>query len=83
MKTFALACIIASSAAVSVPSYGGYDEEEGYEHQHIEHGEADRFRDIPIEYEEIEYTIDHKTDVEVRTRQIPVPYLHTETETKY
>ena len=78
MKSFSLAMIVASSTALQV---GGYGEE--YDHAHTEYGEADKFRDIPIEYEEIEYTIDHKTKTEVRTRQIPLPYIHTETETKY
>ena len=74
MKSFTLACIAGTSAAVSVgslpvyPPEPYYPEEEGYEHEHVSHGEADRFRDIPIEYEEIEYTIDHKLDYEVRTR---------------
>ena len=70
MKSFTLACIAGTSAAVSVGSIPAYYpvEEEGYIHEHVSHGEADRFRDIPIEYEEIEYTIDHKLDYEVRTR---------------
>lgn len=78
MKSFSLAMIAASAAAVPTPSY---DDE--YAHNHVEYGEADKFRDIPIVYDEIEYTIDHKNEPEVRTRQIPVPYIHTETETKY
>ena len=78
MKSFSLAMIVASSSALQV---GGYGEE--YEHTHQEYGEADKFRDVPIEYEEIEYTIDTKIKTEVRTRQIPLPYIHIETETRY
>ena len=81
MRSFNLSLIVASAAAVSVlppPSYGNE-----YEHQHIDYGEADKFVEVPIEYEEIEYTIDHKNEPELRTRQIPLPYIHVETETKY
>jgi hypothetical protein len=72
--------IAASSAALQVPIPSYHDE---YEHSHVAYGEADKFQDVIIEYEEIEYSIGHKTETEVRSRQIPVPYLHTETETKY
>ena len=77
MYAFATALVLASTAAVEF----GYDN--GYEHAHVEYGEEDRFRDIEVAYDEIEYTIDHEHKVEVRTRQIPVPYINEYTETKY
>ena len=81
MKSFSLALIAASSAAVTVTN--DLLGENTYEHEHVEYGEADKFADVIIEYEEIEYSIDFKTKQEVRTRQIPVPYIHVENETKY
>ena len=79
MRPFALALISASSAALSVAD--GYENE--YEHSHVEYGEADKFRDVEVLYDEVEYTVNTKIETEVRTRQIPVPYEHKETETKY
>lgn len=38
---------------------------------------------MAIEYEETEYTVEHKIEQEVRTRPLPVSYIHTETEIKY
>ena len=83
MKSFSLALICATSAAIKVAEehIPTYDDE--YVHTHVEYGEADKFRDIPVVYEEIEYTIDHRNEPELRTRQIAIPYIHTETETKY
>ena len=83
MKSFSLALICATSAAIKVGEehIPTYDDE--YVHTHVEYGEADKFRDIPVVYEEIEYTIDHRNEPELRTRQIAIPYIHTETETKY
>jgi hypothetical protein len=79
MRTFALALISASSAALSVAD--GYDNE--YEHSHVEYVEADRFRDIEVLYDEVDYTVNTKIETELRSRQVPVPYEHKETETKY
>ena len=61
MYAFATAMVLATAHAVEF----GYDE---YEHAHVEYGEEDRFRDIEVAYDEIEYTIDHIHEVEVRTR---------------
>ena len=73
---FTTALILATSKAVEF----GYDE---YEHAHTEYGEETKFRDIEITYDEIEYTVNHKTETEVRTRQIPITTEYSQTETKY
>ena len=75
---FAAALILATTSAVEVEF--GYDE---YPHAHTEYGEEHRFRDIEIPYDEIEYTIGHKTETEVRSRQIPITTEYSQTETKY
>ncbi len=49
----------------------------------VEYDEADKFRDIEVLYDEVDYTVNTKIETEVRSRQVPVPYEHKETETKY
>jgi hypothetical protein len=73
---FATALILATSKAVEF----GYDD---YAHAHTEYGEETQFRDIEVVYDEIEYSIDHKTETEVRTRQIPITTEFSQTDTKY
>ena len=60
----------------------GYNHEE-YPHKHVEYGSKAEFKDVPVTYEEIEYNVEYRTESEVRTRNVPVPYVHTETETLY
>ena len=65
MLTFTLALICARAAAVAV--FDGYSDNT-WEHSHIEYGVEDHFRDVEVEYEEIEYSIDYTIKPEVRSR---------------
>ena len=58
MKSFTLALIATRAAAIQVAS----DYDNTWEHSHIEYSETDKFRDVEIFYDEIEYTISTVTD---------------------
>ena len=70
-----------ASLLAAVASASGYDDE--YEHTHTEYGEDIRYRDVVVYYDEIEYSINTKTETEVRTRQVPVSNVCVHEETKY
>ena len=73
-----IAALIGAINAVSIQDY-----QETSEHTHTTYGEEERFRDVEVFYEEIEYSIETKTESEVRTRQIPVMTTCEHVETKY
>ena len=70
---------VAMLGAVAAVEFG-YDE---YDHAHTEYGEVTKFRDVEVAYDEIEYSIETKEEVEIRTRQVPHTTEYSQTETKY
>ena len=73
-----IAALIGAVNAVSVNDY-----HETSVHTHTSYGTDERFRDVEVYYDEIEYGIETKTETEVRTRQIPVQTTCDHVETKY
>ena len=73
-----IAALIGAVNAVSVNDYN-----ETSVHTHTSYGTEERFRDVEVYYDEIEYAIETKTETEVRTRQIPVQTTCDHVETKY
>jgi hypothetical protein len=67
--------LIASAAAVQW--------EQTWEHAHVEYGEETKFRDVEVQYDEIEYSIQTKQETELRTRQVPITTEFSQVEVKY
>ena len=74
-----IAALLGAVNAVSIQD--GY--EPSFEHTHVEYGTEERFRDVEVLYDEIQYSIETKTESEIRTRQIPVQTTCEHVETKY
>ena len=75
MKSFAVALI----GAVSAVEFG-YDD---YAHNHTELGEQTLFRDVEVVYDEVDYSIGYNTEVETRTRQVPITTQFSQVDIKY
>ena len=73
-----IAALLSAVNAVSVQDY-----QETSVHTHTTYGEEERFRDVEVFYDEIEYSIETRIENEVRTRQIPVQTTCEHVETKY
>ena len=62
-----IAALLGAANAVSIQDYN-----ETSAHTHTEYGSEERFRDVEVLYDEIEYAIEFKTDTEIRTKQVPI-----------